>query len=321
MRSLCFVSLLSLACGVIPASAQTPDATNPAPASVQAPATTNAAPAPAPPKPHIVDVPQPNQDQVTLPAPVPPSGPPLDAAQVAAYQKRFEDGYALQQAGKLAEARAIYEGILAEQPDAKRSLLEAGRISLKLNDLAKADAYLSRLHALVPDFPEAIELLIQVNQALKRDIKVALLIKQFQTLHASAPVPGFGASLNFVREQIRLDSGDVIVFTQYFDYTRDPNYVWQAQVLSAEGTVKRELNLFYDAKAAKDLEQKDPKLADAAQFILVENVLKDGQIARVDAYFQMFSMPEYAKVRNTMLKILAGAYKPVYSQNIGAPAQ
>ena len=312
MRTKFFVSLLSLTVGVIPVLAQTSDASGSAPT----PATTNAAPA----KPHVVDVPQPNQEGGEIPAPVPPSGPPLDPAQVAAYQKRFEDGYALQQAGKLAEARTVYEGILAEQPDAKRSLLEAGRISLKLNDLEKADTYLTRLHALVPDFPEAIELLIQVNQALKRDIKVALLIKQFQTLHANAPVPGFGASLNFVREQIRLDSGDVIVFTQYFDYTRDPNYVWQAQVLGADGNVKRELNLFYDAKGGKDLEAKDPKLANAAQFILVENVLKDGKVSRVDAYFQMFSMPEYTKIRNTMLKVLSGAYKPVYSQNIGEPA-
>jgi tetratricopeptide (TPR) repeat protein len=306
MKTKIFVSLLSLGCGLIPALAQTP-------------ATTNAAP--AAPKPHVVDVPQPPPSGGEIPAPMAPSGPPPDAAQVAAFQKRFEEGYALQQAGKLAEARTIYEGILAEQPDAKRSLLEAGRISLKLNDLTKADDYLSRLHALVPDFPEAYELLIQVNQALKRDIKVALLIKQFQALHANAPVPGFGASLKFVREQITLDSGDMIVFTQFFDYTKDPNYVWQAQVLGSDGTVKRELNLFYDAKASAEIAAKDPKLPNPQQFILVEDVLKDGQVIRVDAYFQMFALPDYTKLRNTMLKVLAGAYKPVYSQAIGAPPQ
>ena len=308
MKTKFFVSLLSLTCGLIPALAQTT-------------ATTNAAPAPAAPQPHVVDVPQPPQAGGEIPAPAAPSGPPLDPAQVATYQKRFEDGYALQQAGKLKEARTVYEGILAEQPDAKRSLLEAGRISLKLDDFTKADEYLSRLHALVPDFPDAYELLIQTNQALKRDIKVALLIKQFQTLHANAPVPGFGASLNFVREQIRLDSGDTIVFTQYFDYTKDPNYVWQAQVLGTDGTVKRDLNLFYDPKASSELAAKDPKLPNPQQFILVENVLKDGHVVRVDAYFQMFALPEYTKLRNTMLKVLAGAYKPVYSQTIGAPAQ
>ena len=305
MKTKSFVSFLSLAALIfasLPVAAQT---------------STNA---PAAAKPHIVDVPQPTQADAV--PPTPPPGPPLDPAKLAEYQKRFEQGYALQQAGQLAQARTIYESILAEQPDAKRSLLEAGRISLKLNELEKADTYLTRLHDLVPDFPEAYELLIQTNQALKRDIKVAILIKQFQALHASTQNADFAQSLKFVREQIKLDTGDVIVFTQFFDYTKDPNYVWQAQVLGADGTVKRQINLFYDAKAGKQIEQQDPKLANAAQFILVEDVLAGGKVSRVDAYFQMFSLPEYKKIRTTMIAVLGGAYKPVYSQQIGAsPAQ
>jgi hypothetical protein len=35
----------------------------------------------------------------------------------------------------------------------------------------------------------------------------------------------------------------------------------------------------------------------------------------------MFSLPEYHKVRNTMLAIIGGAYKPVYSQPIDAAGQ
>ena len=275
------------------------------------------------PPPAVRDVPQPVQPGAAAASATPSqaSSDSLDPAKVAEFQKRFQDGYALQQAGDLAGARAIYDGILAEQPDAKRSLLEAGRISLKLNDLDRADNYLEKLHALVPDFPEAIELLIQVNQALKRDVKVAILIKEFRTLHDSGQVPGFGQSLDFVREQIRLDSGDTIIFTQYFDYTQAPNVVWRAQVLGPGGDVQRQFDLFYDSKAAADLQAKDPKLANAAQFILVEDVLKGGQISQVDAYFQMFSLPEYKKVRNTMLAIIGGAYKPVYSQAITAAPQ
>ena len=267
----------------------------------------------------IKDVPQPEQPGAVPPPP--PPGPPVDPAKVAEYQKRFQQGYDLQQAGQLQQARTIYDGIIAEQPDAKRSLLEAGRISLKLGDPTKADDYLSKLHALVPDFPEAIELLIQANQALKKDIKVANLIKQFQTLHSTTQNPQFAQSLNFVREQVKVDADDIVVFTQYFDYNKNPNYVWQAQLLGANGAVKRQLNLFYDAKAGAEIAAKDPKLANAAQFILVEDIIKDGKVDRVDAYFQMFTLPEYKKIRNTMLGILAGAYKPVYSQQIGAPAQ
>ena len=58
--------------------------------------------------------------------------------------------------------------------------------------------------------------------------------------------------------------------------------------------------------------------ANAEQFLIVEDVLDDGHLKRVDAYFQMFSLPEYKKARNTMLAILGGSYKPVYSQNVDA---
>lgn len=303
MKTLRFLSLIFLAAAPF-SGAQAQTATN----------------APAAAKPHIVDVPQPGQDTAApAPAPAPTSSKPLTPEQVAAYQQRFQQGYDLQQAGKLAEALAIYEGILKEQPDAKRSLLEAGRISLKLNNPTKADTYLSQLHQLEPTFPEAVELLIQANQALKHDVKVAILIKQFQELHKTTDNPAFAQSPGFVREQIRLDNGDTILFTQFFDYTQDPNLAWQAQLIGPDEAVKRQLNLFYDAKAAKDLQSSDPKLSNAAQFILAESVIKDGQVVRVDAYFQMFTLPEYKKVRNSMLAIFSGTYKPVYSQNV-APA-
>jgi tetratricopeptide (TPR) repeat protein len=282
---------------------------------VHAQATTNS---PAAAKPHVADVPQPGM-AASVPAPASTPSAPLDPAKITEYQNRFNEGYALQQAGKLTDARAVYDGILAEQPEAKRSLLEAGRISLKLNQLDKAEGYLLKLHMLAPNFPEATELLIQTEQALKHDEQVATLITGFQNLHDSGQVPGFSQSPNFVREQVRLDSGEVVIFTQYFDYMQKPNFVWQGQLVGPDGTLKRQLNLFYDPQAAKDVAQKDPKLTNAAQFILVEDVIKDGRISQIDAYFQMFAKPDYAKVRGAMLGILNGTYKPVYSQPIAAP--
>jgi tetratricopeptide (TPR) repeat protein len=245
-----------------------------------------------------------------------------DPAKVAEYQKRFEQGYALEQAGQLAEARTVYDGILAEQPEAKRSLLEAGRISLRLNDLLKADGYLEKLHALVPDFTDATELLIQINQALGRDVKVERLVREFKTLHDNGTLPEFSNSLRFVREQIHLDQGDVIVITQYFDYTQSPRIAWMAQLLDASGKVKRQIVLIYDPEATKAIRAKDPKFASTEEFLLVEDVMQDGGIKKVDVYMQIFALPEYKKVRNTMLAVIANSLKPIYSQDVeGAPTQ
>lgn len=271
-------------------------------------------PPPATPKPHVVDVPQPEQPSATGAT----SGGNLDAAKIAEYQKRFEEGYALENQGKLAEARAIYDGILAEQPDAKRSLLEAGRISFKLNELTKADDYLEKLHALVPDFPEAIELLIQINQALKRDVRVELLLRDFRELHDSGKAPELSQSLCFVRERFQLDQQEVVV-SQFFDYTQDPDTVWMAEVFAPGGELKRRLLLNYDAEATRALRAKDAKYAGTQVFTWFEHVIKDDRVTAINAYLQIFALPDYQKFRTAMLVILANPPQPIYSAPVDAP--
>jgi len=288
--------MLALACGW--ASAQTPPTPTPTP------------------QPHVVDVPQP--DQPSAAASDATSGDNLDAAKVAEYQKRFEEGYALEQAGKLVEARAIYDGILAEEPKAKRSLLEAGKISFKLGELIKADDYLEKLHALVPDFPEAIELLVQINQALKRDVKVELLIRDFGELRNSRKVPELSTSLCFVRERIDLDQQEIVI-SQFFDYTQDPNTVWMAEVFDPGGELKRRILLNYDAETTRALRAKDAKYAGTQVFTWFEHVIKDGQVKEIDAYLQIFALPDYQKFRSAMFVILANPPKPIYSAPVDTP--
>ncbi len=181
----------------------------------------------------------------------------------------------------------------------------------------RADGYLSRLHALVPDFTDATELLIQVNQSLKRDVKVENLIRDYRLLHGSGKIPAFSNSIDFVRERIELDQDSEMIVTQAFDYKKEPNTVWMGEVIGADGQVKRQFELVYDPEATAALRAKDPKWGSAEEFLLVENVIKDGHIRQVDVYFQIFAMPEYKKVRNTMLAIYAGSMKSIYSQTVG----
>ena len=270
--------------------------------------TTNA---PAAPKPHVVDVPQPEQPSA--------KGTPgnADAAKVAEYQQRFQQGYALEQQGKLAEARAIYDGILADEPKARRSLLEAGKISFRLNDLAKANAYLEKLHLIEPDFPEAIELLIQINQALKHNVRVELLLRDFRELHDSGKIPELAQSLCFVRERFQVADQNVVV-SQFFDYTQSPNTVWMAEIYDASGSLKRRLLLDYDAAATKALRSKDAKYETTQVFTWFEHVIKDGKVTTINAYLQIFALPDYQKFRSAMLIIMANPPKPLYSAPVNA---
>ncbi len=236
----------------------------------------------------------------------------LSDAQIAEFQKRFDEGYALQQAGKPADALKIYESILNEQPDAKRSLLEAGRISFQTGNLPKAEAYLEKLHQLVPDFPEAIELLIQINQQLGRDVRVELLVRDFTDLRAGGKIAGLKDSLCFVRERVPFHDENIVV-SQFFDYTIDPNTVWMGEVYDSTGKLKQRILLNFDNDATRALKAKDEKYAHTQVFTWIGHDVKDGQVTTINAYLQIFSMLDYNKFRSAMLAILEKPPKPIYS--------
>ena len=237
----------------------------------------------------------------------------LDPGKVAEYQHRFETGYALQKQGQLEQARTIYDGIIAEQPDAKRSLLEAGRISLELNQPQKADEYLEKLHVIVPDFPEAIELLIQANEALRRDIKAERLMREFRALRDSGKVPGFTDSLFFEREHIPLDAGNEVIISQFFDYTKPPYYALRAELYGANHQRQRVLLLKYDPEGTEMVRKKDPKLVHDNVFILAEPFYTGTRMTKINVYQELMSTPDYDKARTMLLLILNQTPKPIYS--------
>jgi tetratricopeptide (TPR) repeat protein len=267
--------------------------------------TTNAPTAAAtnapPPRPAVIDVPQPPQpDQPSV---------TTDPAKIAEFQSRFAQGQQLEEEGKLTEALAVYDGIIADAPDAKGSLRAAGLISMRLGDLARADGYFEKLHQLVPDYPMAIESLIQINQALKREVKVAILNREFHDLRAAGKVP----NPYFVRERINLTQGDQLVMTEFFDYHGEPFTVWMGEVFDATGARKRWFLLNYEPDATKALRAKDARLAQAEVFNLYEYVLQGDQPREIDVDKNYIGLPDYQKTRIDMLAIIANPVKPLYS--------
>jgi len=244
-----------------------------------------------------------------------PAASPQDA-RVAALQERFEHGKAVEAQGDLKGALAIFDGIIADAPDAKGSLREAGLISVELGDAVKADGYFSKLHALVPDYPMAIEALIQTSQTLKRDAKVEILIAQYKQLYDEGKVP----KPYFVRERIRLDAGKEIAITQFFDYHQDPHYAWAADLFDAQHNLVRRLTVNYDPDVTATM-HKDPKLANAEQFLVVDNVMAGDHITRLDVYQQFLALPDYVKMRTVLVEIFAKALKPIDSAPVPQSAQ
>lgn len=242
---------------------------------------------------------------------------PGESPRIAQFEQRFAHGKAVEAEGRLQEALAIFDGIIKDAPDAKGSLREAGLISVELGDAARADGYFSKLHALVPDYPMAIEALIQVNQTLKHDAKVEILIAQFKKLYAAGKVP----KPYFVRERIRLDGGTEIAITQFFDYHQSPNYAWAADFFDAKHNLKRRLTVNYDPDVTATM-RKDPKLANAEQFLVVDNVMAaDEHVVRLDVYQQFLALPDYHKMRTVLMEIFANALKPIDSAPVPQSTQ
>jgi tetratricopeptide (TPR) repeat protein len=236
---------------------------------------------------------------------------PVDA-RTAALEQRFAQGKSVEAQGQLQQALGIFDGIIADAPDAKGSLREAGLISVQLGDYVKADGYFSKLHALVPDYPMAIEMLIQINQALKHDAKVEILLQQFKNLYAAGKVE----KPYFVRERIHLQTGSEIAITQFFDYHQQPNYAWVADYLDGQHKRKRQLTVNYDPEVTATM-RKDPKMANAEEFLVVDNVVgADGRVTRLDVYQQFVSLPDYAKMRMVLMEIFANGLKPIDSAAI-----
>jgi tetratricopeptide (TPR) repeat protein len=249
-------------------------------------------------------------------APVEEAAAPPVESRVAALQERFEHGKAVEAQGDLQQALAIFDGIIADAPDAKGSLREAGLISVELGDAARADGYFSKLHALVPDYPMAIEALIQINQTLKRDAKVEILIAEFKQLYDAGKVP----EPYFVRERIRLDAGREIAITQFFDYHQPRYYAWAADLFDDKHNLVRRLTVNYDPDVTATM-HKDPKLANAEQFLVVDNVMTDGHVTRLDVYQQFLALPDYLKMRTVLMEIFAHALKPIDSAPVPPSAQ
>ena len=223
-----------------------------------------------------------------------PASPPpaeLSPAQQADFAQRFQQGLALKEAGKLPEALAVFQGILAQAPEAKGSLREAGFLCVKLGLLPQAATYLDRLHRLVPDYPGALEALIQVDQALGRDVKVIFLVQDYRELHAAGKVPRD----YFVRERIHLEKGSEIVMTEFFDYRLEPNTVWMAELFDATGQLLRRVLLNYDPEATKTLHAKDPTDTKSEVFLVLEQVIREQRIRQVNGYTQFFRLARLPK--------------------------
>jgi hypothetical protein len=161
-------------------------------------------------------------------------------------------------------------------------------------------------------------MLIQINETLKRDAKVEIMLKELHDLYAAGKLDP--KRPYFVRERMALPGNGTLRITQFFDYRQPPYCAWMAEVFDAQRHRKRWLAVNYDPEVTAQMRQ-DPKLANAEQFLVVDNVMDGaGKVVRIDCYQQFLARPDYAKVRVILLETLANGLKPIDSAPVPASA-
>ena len=121
--------------------------------------------------------------------------------------KIADEGTALEAAGKIAEAKALYESILESDPNHAGSLLGLGRLAMNAGDAAGALEYLDKISIVADERKEADRLIARLNlQAGAADNEAALrqkltaqpndLTARFDLAQALAAVEKYEEALN-----------------------------------------------------------------------------------------------------------------------------
>jgi tetratricopeptide (TPR) repeat protein len=236
----------------------------------------------------------------------------MDPAKMADYQRRFQEGVRLDNEGKLKEAREVFLKITQEEPTARGSWFYAAFTSHRLGDYEKAADYISKFRELEPKDYKGLVVSIQVNQALRRSVKVEGLRRELWNLRQTGgTIPGLTDSKSYIRERFPLGEGNVVSFLEFFDYKQEPYFLYEAKLFNAEDDVQRHLVITFDKKQSEELQAKGDKYKGVEMLYFSEFVIKDGKAQQINVYRQEVERPSYDTVRKWILEAIKAPPAPL----------
>ncbi|MFQ3669856.1 MAG: tetratricopeptide repeat protein [Verrucomicrobiia bacterium] len=226
------------------------------------------------------------------PLPAPAQTPP-DPDQFKAWRARFLDGVKLVEQNKFTEALAIFDGILAEAPDAPGSLLMSGVALNHLGRWEEADRRLSRFLVLQPNHVTGTLAAIQAKQGLKQTAQADQLRDQLRNLRRQGKDPRLTSMKSFERERELRPNGVIwIVLETFQPEGTDP--IWAMVALDAQGRQTRRLEW---APLPPEAGQKGN--------VLGEPLYQDGALRHYRIHQLEASLPDYDAARAKLAKVMA----------------
>lgn len=139
---------------------------------------------------------------------------------------RFQEGYAIFARDKdYKKALTIFEGIIAEAPEARGSLLFGGLSLNELGQYEKALSYFERFKKLEPGDAAGVIGSIRAHQSLGNEEKAEALISELRKLKEHGKDRNLPFMRNFERERIPTGDGGFISALEYFEL-KEEKPVW-----------------------------------------------------------------------------------------------
>ena len=249
--------------------------------------------------------------------------PPKSAAEAAA-EKAFQEGNALMEQRKFAEALARYREGLQHFPSDPALLYNASTAAIIVGDFQTAAPYLKQLVGLYPEEWQSRAKLIQTYQALgdlkARDTHRALLFdlrKRGGGEDKERPEMSLARQEVYCRERLEVAGKKVMVF-EHFEL-KGPRALRYAFVVLDEAGERESYRISlgsYDATNGLWAELNKEKARQGRLFHL-DGYFRDGSHATYGMYHPE---PSYDEVRAVVIKILEGQKNPVSTSTPGRPA-
>lgn len=216
-----------------------------------------------------------------------------DPEKFAAWRARFLDGVKLIEQEKFTQALAVFDGILAEAPDAPGSLLMSGVALNHLGRWEEADRRLSRFLQLQPRHVTGTLAAIQAKQALRKTAEADRLRDDLRRLRREGKDPRLTSMKSFERErELRPDGSAWIVLETFQPEGTDA--VWAMVALNPAQQQTRRLEW---APVPPDSGQKG--------FVLGEPLYRNGALAGYKIHRLMPSLPPYDEARALLAEVMA----------------
>ncbi|NJK91186.1 MAG: hypothetical protein HC904_04730 [Blastochloris sp.] len=209
---------------------------------------------------------------------------------VADWKKRYQDGVQLEKEGRRDEALAVFKGILAEDPQARGSLLMSSLIHARNYEFEKALPFLTSFRQLEPDHEGGLIAGIKIYQGLGRLAEVEALRGQLLTQRASGKNPRLQNLLSYERELLPRPDGTLSV-QENLDEKPD-RFLWAYLVLDSKNVLQRRI------------EWTPVSVPSGTHYALSENFLENGKTNQVKIHRLLPEKPDYSTARRIALRLL-----------------